>query len=195
MDSKPGKGQVLTQEAFDELLAWLDPDREQAGRKYEDIRNRLIRILMHRGCMTAEDLADKTINLVARKAFTIRHTYIGDPMPYFLTVARNLYSEYARSQPYFSELIPDLVSTTADDAAELEAEYECLDKCLAELPAKKRELILEYHRYQEGAKIEYHKDMAWQLGIGLNALRIRMFRIRLHLRKCVDKCLATQTTH
>ena len=30
----------LSQEAFDALLEWLDPDREQAAIKYEDIRKR-----------------------------------------------------------------------------------------------------------------------------------------------------------
>jgi len=34
---------VLTQEAFDRLLGWLDPDRESAGEKYEAIRLRLIK--------------------------------------------------------------------------------------------------------------------------------------------------------
>ena len=53
LETSPRRGWDLNQEAFDELLAWLNPDRERAGRKYEDIRQRLIRIFMHRGCLTA----------------------------------------------------------------------------------------------------------------------------------------------
>jgi hypothetical protein len=50
------KNWVLSQEAFDALLDWLDPDREQAGIKYEQIRLRLIKIFTGRGCSDAEDL-------------------------------------------------------------------------------------------------------------------------------------------
>ena len=44
------KDWFLTQEAFDALLAWLDPEREAAGRKYEEIRLRLIKLFTCRGC-------------------------------------------------------------------------------------------------------------------------------------------------
>ena len=56
------KGWVLTQELFDTLLDWLDPDRERAGHRYETIRLRLIKIFTSRGCPEAEELADETIN-------------------------------------------------------------------------------------------------------------------------------------
>ena len=57
----------LTKEAFDSLLSWLDPDREWAGEKYEVIRARLIKVFAYRGCHTPEELADETINRVAKK--------------------------------------------------------------------------------------------------------------------------------
>ena len=56
------KDWILTQESFDALLNWLDPRREEAGQKYEDIRLRLIKIFTCRGCLEPEDLADETIN-------------------------------------------------------------------------------------------------------------------------------------
>ncbi len=58
---------TLTQAALDSLLAWLDPDRDRAGAKYEAIRTRLIKVFVCRGCPEAEDLADETINRVASK--------------------------------------------------------------------------------------------------------------------------------
>ena len=45
--------------AFDRLLVWLDPDRDAAGRKYEAIRARLIKVLSYRGCREAEEIADE----------------------------------------------------------------------------------------------------------------------------------------
>jgi hypothetical protein len=44
------KDWVLTQDAFDKLLNWLDSDRERAGQKYETIRLRLIKIFTCRRC-------------------------------------------------------------------------------------------------------------------------------------------------
>ena len=57
-------GWVLTQEDFDRLLRWLDANLEAAGKEYEAIRQRLIKIFARRGCSEAEDLADETINRV-----------------------------------------------------------------------------------------------------------------------------------
>lgn len=57
----------LTQRAFDALLAWLDPDRELAGEKYEDIRYRLIKFFERRGCPAPEELADEVLNRVSKK--------------------------------------------------------------------------------------------------------------------------------
>ena len=73
----------MTQESFDSLLAWLDADRERAGRRYEEIRRRLIKILACRGCHDPEDLADEAINRVAGKVGEVAKDYSGDPALYF----------------------------------------------------------------------------------------------------------------
>ena len=77
------KDWILTQESFDALLNWLDPRREEAGQKYEDIRLRLIKIFTCRGCLEPEDLADETINRVSKKLPDIQDSYEGDPTRYF----------------------------------------------------------------------------------------------------------------
>ena len=58
---------ILTKESFDTLLAWLDANPDAAARKYEQIRTRLIKIFVCRGCLESEDLADETIDRVARR--------------------------------------------------------------------------------------------------------------------------------
>lgn len=193
LNSSPRKGWVLTQEAFDELLAWLNPDREQAARRYEDIRGRLIRILVHRGCTVAEELADKTINQVARKVGQVKSYYVGDPASYFYGVARNVYSDYINGLPEeVSAETETLPAATPEEPDDSEAEHECLEKCLGKLTSQNREWILEYYREKEGAKIEHHKEMARRLGITLNALRILMCRIRAGLKKCLRECLGPE---
>src|SRR5262245_58122409 len=69
LSSTPSKPEPedINQEQFDRLIGWLDSDREKAGARYEWIRNRLIKIFVCRGSNIPEELADKTVNRVARK--------------------------------------------------------------------------------------------------------------------------------
>src|SRR5215216_208156 len=64
----------LTNEEFDDLLSWLDPDRERAGIRYEEIRDDLIKKFRLCWCSAAEDLADETINRVVKKLPEFRET-------------------------------------------------------------------------------------------------------------------------
>jgi hypothetical protein len=61
----------IVKDNFEQLLTWLDPDRDIAGQKYEVIRTRLIRVFELRGCFKAEELTDETINRVTAKIHRI----------------------------------------------------------------------------------------------------------------------------
>src|SRR5215211_4845128 len=173
----------LTQAAFDSLLAWLDSDRDQAGRKYEFIRQRLIKIFTCRGRNDADELADETINRVTLKAAKIAQEYVGDPALYFYGVAQKVYLESLRKRP------PAVAPSPPPTPTEDEQEYECLEKCMEQLPPGNRELILEYYQNDKRQKVEYRKMLAERLGIAQNAVRIRAHRIRLTLQRCVEECL------
>lgn len=175
---------ALTQAAFDSLLAWLDPDRDQAGRKYEQIRSRLIRIFTCRGRPDAEELADETINRVTLKVADVAQEYVGDPALYFYGVAQKVYLESLRKRP------PAVIPPPASPDEELEHVYECLKSCLERLAANNQQLVLEYYQDDKRAKINHRKELAQRLGIAQNALRIRAHRIRLALQQCVRECMA-----
>ena len=149
----------LTQAAFDTLLAWLDSDRDQAGRKYEFIRQRLIKIFACRGRNDADELADETINRVTLKAAKIAQEYVGDPALYFYGVAQKVYLESLRKRPHA------VVPAPAPTPPEAEQEYDCLEKCMEQLPTGNRELILEYYQNDKRQKVEYRKKLAERLGI------------------------------
>lgn len=174
-----------TQEAFDSLLNWLDPDRERAGQKYETLRLKLIKIFACRGCREAEELADETINRVTSKVAELAKTYQGDPALYFYGVAHKLHLEYLRKTR-----LPQLPPPPPPPPDETDTEaYECLDECMSQLPTETRELLLRYYQEDKQAKIDNRKLLARELEIGVNALRIRVHRIRLQLQKCVQSCL------
>lgn len=187
------KDWVITEEAFDKFLFWLHPDRDEAGTKYETIRRHLIIILTCRGCADAEDLADETINRVIRRAQQMADTYIGEPTPYFITVANNLYLEYLAKRQTRSELPLELPQPPEPDLEE-EREYECLETCIQELTPASRNMLLQYYQENKQAKIDHRKKLAKELGIDLNALRIRTHRARVTLQQCIDECLTGDPT-
>jgi DNA-directed RNA polymerase specialized sigma24 family protein len=175
----------LTPENFEALLAWLDPDRDAAGRKYEVIRSGLVRIFVSKGLSDAESMADEVINRVAARVPEIGPGYVGEPAAYFRGVARNLLLESWRRKEVATDNPPErhLKPSEPDD------EYECLLRCLKFLPREKRELVLDYHAYEGADKIATHRAMAQELSVSENALRIQAHRLRARLEQCVTECV------
>jgi DNA-directed RNA polymerase specialized sigma24 family protein len=71
----------------------------------------------------------------------------------------------------------------------VEVEYRCLEECIGKLSAENRELVLGYYAADGRQKIEQRKLLAEKLGIAPNALRIRAYRIRAALQKCLERCV------
>jgi DNA-directed RNA polymerase specialized sigma24 family protein len=176
---------AITPEAFDTLLEWLDPDRDEAGKKYEVIRRGLVKMFVTRGCVEAENLADLTIDRVILKVDGIRKEYTGNPSYYFRGVGHNIYLEHVKSRR--EDLIE--IDPVAEVPQNFGVEHECLKKCLCRLPENQKELILEYYLEIKSAKVEHRKTLAAELGIEVGTLRIRAHRIRTILERCVRKCL------
>lgn len=178
---------VVTHDSFEALLSWLGTTRDEGAQKYEIIRARLIRIFMKKGCTDPEDLADTTINRVIGKLSRITPDYVGDPDSYFCGVARLVYYESRRRK----ELTIDRESTTPAADLALDQARQCLRSCLAQLPAQQRFLVLDYYVDEENKKIKSRQQLASELGLSANALRIRAHRIRVMLEKCVRECMST----
>jgi RNA polymerase sigma factor (sigma-70 family) len=183
----------LTASKFASMLEWLNADRDDAIRKYEKIYHRLIEILASRGCHEAEDLADEIIDRVVNKIDEVSKNYEGDPASYFYGVAKNVLFEYwKRKSP--SDLPYLLKAEDTSDSDEKELRHAILDDCLALLSEEDRDLILNYYQKEGREKILYRTEIASKLGIALNALRIRVYRIRIGLKDCVRNHTALATT-
>ena len=141
---------ALTAEAFTKLLACLDPDRERAGDKYEDLRRTLIRFFEWRGAPFPEDHTDEAFNRVARKldeGLEIRNI-----RGYCYEVARLVWLEALKGvdrkrDPLEAHHKNAEEMATVDEAAEREARLTCLDHCLDNLPADGRRLIVASDRW------------------------------------------------
>ena len=181
---------VLTQEAFNRLLASLDADCEQAGQKYERIRLKLIHYFAWRGTTFPEAEADETINRVAQKIEAGEE--IKNLNAYFYGVARLVLAESLRIREKEQEAIkraPLAEVPYKDDDSDSARRRVCLAHCLRRLPEESRDLIIEYYQDEQGKKIKRRKDLASRLDIPVNALRIRAHRIRTGLEMCVKECL------
>jgi hypothetical protein len=61
------KGRELTPEAFTKLIAILGSDPETASEKYEQLSGRLLKFFECHGSFISDELADETLNRLARK--------------------------------------------------------------------------------------------------------------------------------
>ncbi|HEX7184087.1 MAG TPA: hypothetical protein VF756_19815 [Thermoanaerobaculia bacterium] len=182
------RGQGLTSEGLEALLAALDPDRERAGQQYEMIRRKLMRLFEWRGCETPEDLADETINRVARRMAEGVELRSTDPYGYFCGVAHLVYKEMLRrSARERSMLEAGDWTPPAEEEPSSDRRLECLRHCLGQLSDDQRRLVLVYH--QEDNHIQSRKMLSQELDIPMNALRIRVHRLRRRLEECVEEYL------
>jgi DNA-directed RNA polymerase specialized sigma24 family protein len=176
----------LTAEAFEALLARLDADRERAGERYEVIRHKLIRLFEWRGCEDAEDLADETINRVARRLAEGVQLGVSDPYSYCCGVAHLLFKEVCRNrererkrregEPAPLAVLPE---------PEEDERHDALCRCLDRLPPNARTLLLRYYEGED--RIRGRRRLATELGIPLNALRIRVHRVRRAVEDCLKR--------
>lgn len=180
----------LTEESFNLFLSWLSADRDAAGRKYEDIRRRLIAILECRGSAQPEEVADEALNRFIRRLPELIETYSGDPFPYILVIARNVQHEREKKQALPLPENLDEVPAEPVETDELdERVHKCLDQCLGKLEPKSRSLLMDYYQNDKQDKIDFRKTLAKQLGIAANALRLRVHRLRNNVHTCLDNCL------
>jgi DNA-directed RNA polymerase specialized sigma24 family protein len=185
-------------EAFQAFLLWLGQDDAAGARKYEEIRKKLILLFSCRGCPNPEELADLTIDRTAMVVLKPDFTYIGDPVAYFRGVARNVYFEWERKQRKFTTAPIEDADPQPQASGMPDWETETLslwlETCLGELPAEKRSLLLDYYQSEKRAKIDGRQLLAEREGVGLNALRIQIFRLRNAVRQCIERHLRRTET-
>ncbi len=186
----PGR-RALSAGELEALLTHLSLDREQAGERYEEIRRRLVRLFEWRYHEDPEGLADEAIDRVARRLAAGMEIRAASPFAYFCGVAHHVAQEMLRERERERRAAAAATNLAArDDEPEDDGERRLarLHGCLERLPADQRRLILQYH--QGSDRIRGRQRLAHELGIAVNALRIRAHRIRRRLEDCCASCLA-----
>jgi RNA polymerase sigma factor (sigma-70 family) len=183
----------LTQEGFDLLLARLDADRNIAGEKYEAARQKLIKFLGWWGSQSPEDLADESIDRLIKKIAAGED--IKDLTGYLIGVARLVFKEHVKDQVKRRNRMEQVREDRplTDDQIDSEARHQCYERCLEGLSSDNRELVVNYYQEEKRKKAAQREELSARLGIPINLLRIRAFRIRKKLGECLQKCLSQRS--
>lgn len=179
---------AIAPESFEEILTWLNPDREMAGEMYVQLRQDLARIFVWRKCSDPEGLTDEVFDRVARKVHVVKQSYEGDPRLYFRAVANNLVKETIKKLgthvPLEGVDVPDQPGTSTND----EAITDCFQRCLRKLNTETRHMILAYYAKEKQAKIDHRQQLARSLDVSIETLRVKVHRIRESLEGCTERC-------
>ncbi len=179
--------QKFMSESLRAFLDWLAPDLANRDEAYEAARRRLILFFAGRKCFDPESLADRTLDLAMRKLADIPAE--ANPMAYLIGIAKNIYRDELRAAQKIEAFRSTQAAILTGSQSELESRHTCLEKCLSELPAEDRTLVLGYYSESKQAKIDKRKQLADRYGLNLNALRNRIFRLNQRLALCVTACL------
>ena len=187
----------LTPEAFGNFLAWLDEGVNSDGRKYLEMRARLIAYFDRKNCLSPDELADETLNRVARRLEEEGAIETETPAKYCYITAKFVFLESLRHKEKNNVSFDDVLyqkhdqkaaATKSDEMEVREKMLVCLEECANKLEAVNREIIFGYYQGEERIKIENRRALAKKLEVSVNALSIRACRIREKLESCVKNC-------
>ena len=196
--SEPKKNWTISSSAFHRLLVWLDEGKSSDGQNYLEMRERLVAYFDRKNCLQPNDLADETLNRVARRIEEEGTIETETPAKYCYITARFVFMEALRGTEKHSVPLDDVLRkgenkvTVKDETDEKEIKEKglnCLELCTEKLETASRDMIVRYYYGEERVKIENRRALARSLNISVNALTIRACRIRDKLESCVRKCV------
>lgn len=181
----------VAKENFEKLLDWLSPDRDEAGRRFEKIRDGLIRYFRIKGCHESEMLADESMNRVINRIHTLDLTTGASPTSLFYGFAGKVFLEYLRTEKNRHIQLSDAFDRVFVGAARSSPNVaiDCLRECMNDLNILDGKLIIEYYSEEKQAKFELRRQIARQNEMAIGALHTKIHRIKGILRPCVEKCL------
>ena len=184
---------TLTPIAFTRLLAWLDDGIDSHGERYLEMRRRLVAYFNRRNRFHADELADETLTRIGRTLEQDGRIETTPPARYCFVVAKFVLLEdfrrekrHARFEAVWQAERRAAIAIDTQQDVGRERRLDCLDRCLAELQPSQRQLIVDYYAEGRRQRIERRRALAQRLGVTMNALAIRAWRIRDTLQARLD---------
>lgn len=184
----------VSEESFNRFLALLAPGPEEAAEAYFGLRSKLSMLFQMRGFPDPEGPADETLERLVKRVSESGNEIL-DIRAYALGIAKKILLEHQRSTRKtvsFDSQRLDLQSSPEQSSIEhsdvQRRSEDCFRKCLGTLSPQTKELLLAY--YSVGGKpMKTRELLAQELGLSLNALRVKIHRERSSLNSCIRKCL------
>lgn len=167
---------------------------DSGGERYVDVRRRLGAYFDRRNCRTPDDLADETLNRIARRLEEEGSLREGPPARYCYIVAKFVFLEHTRDEKRAGNAAlaskarspeASAAPSPTDDETDRQRRLASLERCLDRLSPRDRGLILEYYGPGDQRTADRRRQLAARLGLTANALAIRACRIRDTLEGCV----------
>jgi DNA-directed RNA polymerase specialized sigma24 family protein len=180
----------LTQKELEQLLGFLEADRDRAGAAYNRLRNLLVNECTRRNHSAPDAGADAVLDRVAARLASGLALERAKLEPFCKGITRLVCLEDHRHQ-WRGQQAAHLQAAQQQIRSEVDREQELRqqERCLQELTVAERALLQAY--YQRISLGTFHEStqerlqLAAQMGVNLNTLRLRVHRLRLRLEECV----------
>ena len=185
----------LDANAFEQLLARLDPVQEKAAEKYEILRVKLVKALTWKGCpeSRADELADIVLDRMAMKI--AGGEKVDNMNAYSQQVLRFVWLEQSRKnkEDTAGDDLPEVVvQPDIEILNDPDVRMRCLRKCLAEVipDGEDRKLIVGYYDTASAEKNkESRKNLADKFDLTMTNLKVKACRLRNRLEACIIECV------
>lgn len=168
------------QTVFDKLFKSLEPNARSVKEGFQQCRFKLVKFFAWRRCQDPDNLADETIIRLLKNVHDGQEISASSPYSYVYAIANNVFKEYLRAKKKgetflnINEVQESTVPAATDD---------CNKQCLEQLSHDNRELLARYYLDDEE-----RLDIARELGQSLNALRLKVHRLKHGLKRCWEDC-------
>src|SRR5262249_25943159 len=160
------------------------------------MRRRLVAYFDRRNRPSADDLADETLNRIARTLEQGAVIATRPPARYCYIVAKFVLLEDFRrerrdvsfDESWRAQTTPAAHADAHDSRIIREHRLERLARGRDALKDDQRTLIVEYSAAARRERIDRRRGLAERLGISMNALSIRVWRLRDGLKACLEAC-------
>lgn len=175
---------------FDKFLTYLAPDRDEAAKRYENIRRSLIRYFISRRANDPELCADMVLEVLQRKIAAGEELQNAERYG-FAVASKVRFKDWEQGQKMV-ELTGNLISESAQPSLETieeeNASEKCMTACLKNFPAKDRDLVVQYYLGEKHDK-ERRGGLAKREGLTAGNLKVKVHRLTKKLKECLAECL------
>lgn len=163
---------------YDKLSKILEPASPSLEAGFQLCRRKLIKFFSWRRCDDPANLADETIFRVLKNVNQGQVISPENPYRYVYAIALNVYRENRRrieKHPSVSFEEESMLAPAPN------RDHGCHEFCMEQLSNEKLELLNQYYLLNRD-------ELTQQRKLTVNALRLRIHRIKQELRNCHEEC-------